>query len=280
MNRVIIAVSSLLILFTAHTNAQTVGVMSYNIRYANKQDGPNVWKKRKDSVAALVLKYHPEILGTQEVLSKQLKDLQKKLKHYGVEGVGRDDGKTKGEYSAIFYNKDSFERVDGNTFWLSDSITKPSKGWDADLPRIATWCKLKHKRTGSIVFAFNTHFDHAGRLARINSASLIKQKIKEIAGDGQVILTGDLNSNSQEVPYRVLTTEAYGYALTDIANGNEEGTYCGFEVGKNGCLRIDYIFCSQGPNVVSYAIPDDNNGSNYPSDHKPVLGTVELLHKP
>jgi endonuclease/exonuclease/phosphatase family metal-dependent hydrolase len=271
----------LLLLLSLFSTAQTVKVMSYNIRYANRSDGPNNWWHRKKSVTNIVLKYNPDIVGTQEVLHKQLRYMKRKLKHYRAVGVGRKDGKCKGEYSAVFYNKDSFELQTSNTFWLSETPEKAgSRGWDANLPRIVTWCKLKQVRTGVIVFVFNTHFDNMGSIARANSAVLLKQKVQEIAGDGYTIVLGDLNAKADESPYMTFTSMANGYVLTDIAQQNNEGTFCGFDAFNKSCSRIDYIFCNENLSVISYSVPDDQRGKYYPSDHKPIMGVLEFLHKP
>jgi endonuclease/exonuclease/phosphatase family metal-dependent hydrolase len=271
----------LFIILSTIVSAQTVKVMSYNIRYANRSDGKNGWCKRKAKVTSLIKKYDPDIVGTQEALHKQLRYMKRKLEAYNVVGVGRNDGKKKGEYAAIFYNKDTFELQASNTFWLSETPEKPgSWGWDAAAIRIATWCRLKHIRTGKLLLVFNTHFDHVGKIARKNSAILIKEKIKEIAGNEDVILLGDLNTTPTEEAYPIFTSEANGFALMDVGQGNNDATFCGFEVANKNCVRIDYIFCNQSSKPFFYKVIDDHDGSYYPSDHMPILGEILLLHKP
>ncbi len=101
-----------------YTMAQSVKVMSYNIRLDTEADGVNQWKNRSNKVVALIKKYNPDLFGVQEALHNQMMDLQNNLPEYAFVGVGRDDGKEKGEYSAIFYKKDKFEVLKQNTFWL------------------------------------------------------------------------------------------------------------------------------------------------------------------
>ena len=117
----------------------TLEVVSYNIRYDNSQDGENQWDIRKETLASYLLKSSPDIIGMQEVLNNQLADLSNSLKEYKYVGVGREDGKTKGEYSPIFYRKSKLKVLMSSTFWLSETPQKISVGWDAALERICTY---------------------------------------------------------------------------------------------------------------------------------------------
>jgi len=272
---------TLLLLLSQFITAQNVQVMSYNIRYKNGHDGQNSWCRRKATVVKLIKKYNPDIIGTQEALDGQMCYLKRKLRKYKAVGVGRNNGKRQGEYAAIFYHKDSFTLEQSGTFWLSEAPEQVgSIGWDAGQKRIATWCRLKHKRTSKVVYVFNTHLDNQGPMARKNGARLIKQKIREIAGNADVLLTGDFNATPEEAPYKVVITDEGGFALRDIAGANNESTFCMFEVANTNCSRLDYIFCSGMITPVAYSVISDNNGTYYPSDHKPVTGTVQLSHKP
>ncbi|HET6541570.1 MAG TPA: endonuclease/exonuclease/phosphatase family protein, partial [Chryseolinea sp.] len=126
------------------SEAQPIKVMTYNIRYDTPQDSVNQWPKRADKVYALIKKYDPDLIGLQEVMHHQLMDLLQNLPAYTYIGVGRDDGKTKGEYSAILYKKDRFKALKQNTFWLSESPQVPgSKSWDAAITRVASWGTFK-----------------------------------------------------------------------------------------------------------------------------------------
>ena len=161
------------------SEGQSVTVMSYNIRLDTEADGINQWKNRTDKVATLLKKYNPDLLGVQEAMHNQMMDLQKELPDYAFVGVGRDDGKEKGEYSAIFYKKDKFEMLKQNTFWLSETPEVPgSKSWDAAITRVVTFAVLKDKSSGKSFIYSNTHFDHVGREARKQSATLIKIFLK------------------------------------------------------------------------------------------------------
>lgn len=253
--------------------------MTYNIRYDNPQDGVNAWPNRKTNVFDLIKKYDPDIIGVQEALHHQLEDITKALPAYTYLGVGRDDGKTAGEYSAIVYKKEKFTVNDQNTFWLSETPDQPgSKNWDAAITRIATWSEFKDKKTARSFVIVNTHFDHVGTEARTNSAKLIKEKLKTIHHDLPVVVMGDLNCTRDEAPYQVLLNPE-GVTLYDPAPANAPGTFCSFSVNTIPCRPIDYIFHTGAWRNRDYAVITDNNGKYYPSDHLPVLVKLALKKK-
>ncbi len=257
-------------------------VMSFNIRYDNPNDGENWWKYRKDKVAQLIQFYDTDILGLQEVLKGQLDDLEERLPSYEYFGVGRDDGKTKGEYSPVLYNTEKFELLENGTFWLSKTPDVPgSKDWDAAITRICTWAKFRDKQTEQEFYFFNTHFDHRGVEAREQSAALIAQKISEIAGNTPGILTGDFNAAPTTVAYQNLV--AGENALTDAIDISQRphygplGTFNGFrQPEEDDGRRIDYVFVKNGVKVHKHGILTDSWGGKLPSDHFPVLAEVSL----
>jgi len=218
----------------------------------------------------------------QEVLKGQLNDLEERLPAYKWLGVGRDDGKTKGEYSPILYHAEKFELLESNTFWLSETPQVPgSKDWDAAITRICSWAKFRDKETDEEFYFFNTHFDHRGVEAREKSAALIAQKISEIAGDTPVILTGDFNAAPSTAAYQNLV--AGKHALTDALEVSQLphygplGTFNGFrQPEEDDGRRIDYIFVKNGVEVHKHGILTDSWGGQLPSDHFPVLAEVSL----
>ena len=160
--------------------SQTTNLISFNIRYDNTSDTINNWNKRKASLASLIQHYDADIVGIQEGLHHQVDYLNNTLNGFSYVGVGRDDGQQKGEYSAIFYNSDKFKVLKTNTFWLSETPEKVSVGWDASMERICTYALFENVTSKKQFYVFNTHFDHRGMQARVNSAELIYKKIKEI----------------------------------------------------------------------------------------------------
>lgn len=220
---------------------------TFNIRYDNPYDSLNSWTYRKDTVANFIKAQNLDIVGMQEVLHQQLEDLKSRLPEYAEVGVGREDGKTQGEYAPLFYKKDRFELLDNNTFWLSqypDSVG--FIGWDGACTRIATWAKLKDKTNGKIFMAINTHFDHVGTEARKKGALLIIEKIKEIVGDQPAVVTGDFNVSDQSEAYQTITGNSF--VLKDahkIALQQEGASYTFHDFGRipaDSCEKIDFIF--------------------------------------
>ena len=266
-------------------------VMTFNIRFDNPADGENAWPRRRDWVAEIIREQRTDIAGLQEALRRQIDDLQERLPGYEWYGVGRDDGRDRGEYVPIFYRKERFELVDKGTFWLSPTPDEPgSRGWDAQLPRTTTWLRLKDRTTGRTLTAFNTHFDHRGAQARDESARLLLVKVREIAGEDPVVLTGDFNTVPTTEPYRILTgtTRRAGGNEADaappvvplrdaerISSARPEGpnsTWNGFrEIVPQ--MKIDYIF-TLGFDVRSHRIIDERREGRFPSDHLPVAATL------
>ncbi len=251
-------------------------VMSYNIRYDSPDDGRDRWENRRDFLISQVEFHHPDILGTQEVLSNQLRYLRRNLDGYDYVGEGREGGDG-GEYSALFYNEDKLKVEDSGTFWLSPTSGRVSTGWDAALPRIVTWARFQRRDTRESFMAFNTHFDHVGQQARIESARLIVNMISQLNRDRlPVVLTGDLNLTPDTEAIGVLTgylKDAYAQAPVRLG---PEGTYTGFDYDAPAERRIDYIMTSPGVRVLRYATLTDAVDNRFPSDHFPVIAEVIL----
>lgn len=271
-----ISLFCMLFLGQSLAEAQSLRVITYNIRLDTPADGVNAWPNRMEKVADLLQKYDPDIFGVQEALPNQIKDLQKELTEYTYVGVGRDDGKEKGEYSAIFFKKGRFGLLKSNTFWLSETPNVPgSKSWDAALPRIVTWARLFDTKTKREFTLFNTHFDHMGLQARYMSAAYLSGYIAgmRINNEQPVIVMGDFNFERDEAAYDAILA---GKDLMDAKPpGNTTGTFCGFEVGKMECKAIDYIFHTPEWVPRKYLVINDNDGKYYPSDHLPVFVEFE-----
>src|SRR5699024_4538823 len=276
--------SAILLIITATgiptANAQ-ITVMSYNVRYANPNDAPNNWDNRKERVATLIQFYEPAFVGTQEALFHQLEDLAYNLHSYRWIGKGRKDGKREGEFSAILYDTTKVKLVAGSdsTIWLSKTPDVPSKNWDAALPRILTWAKFKLKSSGRHLFVFNTHFDHVGDTARLESAKIIIETIQRIAGDNPVVLTGDFNITDDTEPYHILNSSFLtdAYTETTLPPIGPIFTFNGFSVADTSNQnRIDYLFTNDQVDVLKYAVIAAFKNGYYPSDHLPVLTVLEL----
>lgn len=267
---------SVVLFATAQTD---VKLMSYNIRLELKSDGENWWGVRKDKVAGLMNYYEADFIGLQEVLHQQLVYLKDSLRGYDYIGAGRDDGKEAGEYSCIFYKKDKYTLVQQSTFWLSPTPDIPSKGWDAALNRVCTYGLFKDNKTKQLLWIFNTHFDHMGKQARLESAKLIIKKISELnTKKYPVLVSGDFNSRPEDEPSKYMTANMQNsrsisklvYGAVDTWNAFK------FHEKPDGC--IDYIFVSnnQRITVLKFATITDSYDMKYPSDHFPVLANIMI----
>jgi endonuclease/exonuclease/phosphatase family metal-dependent hydrolase len=263
--------------------SQLMNIATYNIRNENKGDSirGNAWSKRCPVICELVRFHDFDLWGAQEVLYSQLNDLLKGLDEYGYVGVGRDDGKTQGEYAPIFYKKDRFTCLHSGHFWLAPVTDKPNKGWDAALPRICTWIHLQETGTHRIFWFFNLHFDHIGVTARKESAKLVLSKINEMCGSEPVILVGDFNVDQHDESYALLQNSGI---LTDTFEAAKiryalTGTFNNYNPDEQSDSRIDHIFVSSAFDVTRYGILTDSyrngNSIRLPSDHFPVKVEVK-----
>ncbi len=258
-------------------------VMTFNIRLNLASDSLNAWPYRKDKVASQVLFHKPAILGVQEALHEQMVDLAGSLRGYRSVGGGRDDGKEKGEASAIFYDTARLQLLKTDMFWLSEAPDKPGiKGWDAAYPRIVTWAQFRDKKTKKIFFAFNTHFDHMGKIARRESAKMILQRVYSIAGKYPAVITGDFNAGPADEPVQLIVNKADPLHLVDAKELSRAphygpaGTFNGFGAKEVNDQPIDYIFLKGKWQVYTHATISQTWGGLFASDHFAVLAELAL----
>lgn len=265
-------------LFFIEGFSQNLTVGTFNLRYDNPKDSGNLWKDRQPVVAALIRFHEFDVLGTQEGLQNQLDGLQLSLPEYSHYGLGRDDGKDKGEHSAIFYRTDKFNLLNKGDFWLSETPEKPGPGWDAHLNRICSWVQLQDKQSKKKFYFFNVHYDHQGVQARKESSKLILAKIHQIAGNEPVVLSGDFNGDHQSQWYKTLAEspllhDSYKEAKFAYASN---GSFNGFGSTLARNEIIDHIFVTPRIAVKRYGILTDTYHGKYPSDHFPVLVSLSL----
>lgn len=265
----------------AEGNQAVLRVMSFNVRFATAPDGENHWTRRRELLVETIRAYRPDLLGTQEVLAEQADFLSQRLAGHTLVGVGRDDGRRAGEFSAIWYDASRFERVGAGNFWLSESPQTPgSKSWDAAITRLASWVRLRDRQqAGRELLVLNTHWDHVGAKSRLESARLVRRWLAEQAGAAAVVVTGDLNTGDASEPYRELTAAAGSWpALRDAYRAlhpaaKDEATFHGF-TGRREGARIDFVFCSPHFAPVAAAIDRSSRDGRYPSDHFPVTADL------
>jgi endonuclease/exonuclease/phosphatase family metal-dependent hydrolase len=255
---------------------QEIAVLSYNIRYNASGDGLDLWGLRKDELIQQIEDLNPMSFGVQEATLTQMKDLEAGLPYYNYVGVGRDDGATKGEFSAIFYKKSELRVLQEDTFWLSETPEKVSVGWDAALPRICTYAKFELISSKKRFWHFNTHFDHMGEKARAESAKLIVSKIEALVdGSDTVILSGDFNAEPHEEPIRVIKNY-FEDPADKVSLQGPMGTFSGFQLDASLDRRIDYIF-TKNVEVKTYQhLATRRTNGRWISDHLPILLSFEL----
>ena len=282
MKRLISLILTLVAFFPITGHAQTenssiLKVMSYNIRNGEASDGTNSWIYRYASSAIMLLDQKPDIFGIQEAYNYQVNYLNEVLdKDYKSVGVGREDGKSKGEHMSVFYNKKRFSLKKWGTFWLSETPDKPSKGWDADCIRTATWTLLKDKESGKSFFFINTHLDHVGVTARQEGLKLIISKIAELNAENlPVILVGDFNVLPDDPSIQVVNETMLNARIT-ADRTDDLGSFNGWGKEKEK-KQIDYIFYS-GFEKCSFfqTVTKEYDKRTFISDHFPIMADLVL----
>ena len=255
-----------------------IRAMSFNIRCLNV--GKDTWQDRIGIVSQTILESDADSIGVQEATPEWMETLNTTVADkYAYVGVGRDDGKNQGEYSAIFYLKDKYKVVNSGTFWLSETPEKPSMGWDASCNRICTWVRLKNKKTGKEYVHMNSHFDHTGTIARKNSVSLILEKAKTF-GNIPVVFTADMNVKEGSTNYKQFTESGYFYDTKHLAPDTMDCcTYHDTKPNKHKDDIIDYVMINNGFTAVSYKVVTEGIDGRYVSDHYPVYADIKFIKK-
>lgn len=252
----------------AADGAETIKLISYNLRNGRAQDGDNAWEKRRHATAQMLREEAPDVFGVQEAYLDQLQYIESECPQYAYVGVGRDDGAQGGETMAVFYLKSRFELLDSGTFWLSETPEKVSRGWDGACNRTTTWVELRDKTTGREFFYFNTHLDHMGKVAREEGVKLLVERIRTIAGKKPVIVGGDFNTPVDSPIFKPLTK--YMKSVREkSAVSDSKGTFNGFGSAPD-TIVIDHLYFRGGLKCLEFRTLDGNYGAPYISDHYPI----------
>jgi len=265
-----------------NSTPEPMRVMTFNIRLDSPNDGANIWNNRRANLVSMIRFHKADIIGFQEAQKHQIDFILQSLPEYGWFGVGRDDGKQQGEFSAIFYRKDRFDTLKTSTFWCSKTPEHPGLGWDAAYQRIVTYGKMKDNRNNVVFYLFNTHLDNEGKIARIESAKLIKTRMQLYCGNFPVILTGDFNSTPNSEPYQIISSPDTNASITLVDSRTiskskphgPSGTFTGFDINAKPDAPIDFIFVKKGISVLSHGTLSDSFDGYLPSDHYPVLAEI------
>jgi endonuclease/exonuclease/phosphatase family metal-dependent hydrolase len=264
----------------APASGSEIKVMSYNLRFGTARDGENHWDKRKDFLTDVVKAANPDLLGTQETLSMQRDFLMANLPGYEVLAASRTNGAEEGEMTAIFWRRDRFEKQAGGHFWLSEKPDEVgSKGWDTSLPRMATWVRLKEKgREARPILWLNTHFDHRGSEARVESSKLLRTKLAELGEGCSLVVTGDFNAGEGSAPYTALfggeSPLVDSFRVAHPERREDEGTFTPFLSAPVKDDRIDWIGISRDWKLQSATIEHPDRAGRTASDHFPVISVL------
>ena len=278
MKRSFLLLLAVLLLLPAGVSARKktadVKVISYNIRLGIAKDGDNAWEFRYPASAMMIPDQKPDIFGLQEAFDFQVKYLEESCGDYRSVGVGREDGKTKGEFMSIFYNRKTTKLLKWGTFWLSETPEVPSKGWDADCIRTATWALLKDRASGRKYYYVNTHLDHKGWEARRNGMKLIVERIDSINPKGlAVIVTGDFNMRISRPEFDDMK-KMMKNAREEAVRTDHHQTYNGWGKGDPESI-IDYIWYKGFSACPVYeTITKPYMERKYISDHYPITATL------
>ena len=279
MKKLLIVLLLVVVALSLEAQTENIKVMTYNIRCGFCEDSSSVnnWSKRKYLVAYVIKNHNPDLIGLQEAEMFQVNELIEMLDEFDWYGVSREDGKEKGESTAILYKKKRFSLEQKQTLWLSETPELVSKGWDAALNRTATIIKFKEKQSGNVFYYANTHFDHIGEKARTESSRLIVNELGKYNYDFPIILSGDFNYTSNSEGYKIITTklsEAKTISKTESVGGNITFNGFGKDIQTNN--RIDFIYVNDKTEVLNHTIDTTTFNGLYPSDHYPVISEIIL----
>jgi endonuclease/exonuclease/phosphatase family metal-dependent hydrolase len=267
----------------AQAPGEALTVMSFNIRYGDARDGENAWPHRRDLLFDVIRDADADLVGLQEALHSQIREITKAVPIYGVIGVGRDDGRRAGEYTAILFRKDRFHVADAGTFWFSDTPDVPgSTSWGNRITRICTWARFID-RNGRGFWHFNLHLDHQSQPSRERSAEMLRERIAARSfPEEPVVVTGDFNVGEKNPALHSLVGAADGPGLfvdtfrVRHPDATDVGTYTGFKYGSVSGDKIDYVLVQPGTDVLGAEIVRTSRDERYPSDHFPVTARVRL----
>jgi endonuclease/exonuclease/phosphatase family metal-dependent hydrolase len=268
---------------------EPVRVASFNIRFGSADDGPDSWPLRRDRVVEMIGDLDADVVGVQEALSFQIRELLDACPRYAATGVSREDGRTDGEASPILFDRARYTLAEAGTFWLSDTPDEVGTNtWGAACNRVCSWARLVDLSTGEAFVVLNTHWDHVSQVAREKSAALIRARAGSIASGDRVIVMGDLNSAEGNPALAALLGDGDDDAQGDgtavrlvdtyrvLQPDGPAGTFTGFRVDSDGGERkIDYVLAGPGWRVRGAGIDRRLVDGRYPSDHFPVWAELE-----
>ncbi|MEO5915537.1 MAG: endonuclease/exonuclease/phosphatase family protein [Luteolibacter sp.] len=282
--RILILTAALMLptLLHAGESALAVRALTFNLRYINPGDTEaRTWTARRDQVGQVIRDAKADVIGVQEAFRSMLDDVAERVPGYEEIGVGREDGKTKGEYAAILVRKERFKVLESGTFWLSDTPEIPnSRTWKNRVTRICTWAELQDQATSRVIYVYNTHLDHESQEAREKGVGLILEHVAARTPGTPFIITGDFNAAEDNPAIEKVKASPFHpidtwRELNPAVPAAESGTMSQF-TGARDTAKIDYIFVPAGTRLVDAEIIRTNVDGIYPSDHYPVRASIEF----
>ena len=263
----------------AKPSSDTLCVMTYNLRYASPNP-PNAWPTRRPLVREVIQTISPDVMGTQEGVFAQLKDLKSDLPEYDTIGLGREGG-SRGEFMMVFYRKARLDPVAFDHFWLSDTPEViGSSTWGNSNRRMVTWVRFRDLVTKQGFYFWNTHFDHQVQPAREKSAELVRKRVAELDPTLPMLLVGDFNAAAGSNPaYKILTEGDFFKDTWQTArerHGEGIATFNNFKAVQTTGTRIDWILSRGEVSAEKIEIVTFSRDGQFPSDHFPVVAWVRL----
>ncbi len=254
-------------------------VATYNVRVdAGARTPALAWSARRAKVAAVIRQAAPDLLGTQEALGPQVRDLADALPSHRWVGTGRD-GEENGEYMALFYRPERFALIESSNFWLSDIPDRPSATWGNRYRRMVTWARFHENFSGRECVVANTHFDHESEAARTKGADLLRRFAARWPDNLPVVVTGDFNAEAgHSTTHAQLTGDGFFRDAWEAAAERRGDvaldTFNDFQPPRREARRIDWILLRGPVRADSIEIVNDTDDGCTSSDHFPVVARL------
>jgi endonuclease/exonuclease/phosphatase family metal-dependent hydrolase len=256
------------------TDPEAVRILTWNILHGAEHGA--LWKRfgwpvRKEALRSALQGTRPDILCVQEALAGQVESIAEMLPGYGRVGVGRDDGRSAGEYCAIYFDGGRFQKLDSGTFWLEEPCDEPPRTTILGPKRICTYIRLRDRLSDRTLRIYNTHL-YLRESARLRATRLILERIAAGEPGDAVLVAGDFNAGP-DAPSRRLFDQA-GIESSGTLSGQPASmpTYHFYGIRFRS---FDEILVTRAWIVRQHRVLDVKPGNTFPSDHFGVL--AELL---
>ena len=252
------------------SNTLELSLMSFNIKIPG-DSGVRQWGSRKAAVMDTINHSGADIIGLQEVSSTPYSDFGVLLaSHYELVYFQEP------ENLAIIYDKNTFNLLSKEHYWLSETPDVRSYGWGEASRRMAAVLMLEHKATGEKIKVIDTH-GPLNDAANEKAFELIANRSLSGENEPFTVMMGDFNATPNKLGYVPIAEKLQDCRIAAKESVNRDSiTYNAW--GGTGST-IDYCFVSKSENVevLSYHVRDERWGDgNYISDHFAVQAKVKL----